>query len=117
MVGKTWQEVPKENIPPANEGEGGFAASGTCLTVSGDKYAWIGSGGVEASRVFHSADKGQSWQVAETPVIQGRASTGIFSLAFKDPLHGIAVGGDYRADSLSEANAACTSFVVVNPGL
>lgn len=107
--GNTWQEVPKENIPPAHEGEGGFAASGTCLTVYGDKYAWIGSGGVKASRVFRSADKGQTWQVAETPVIQGRPSTGIFSLAFKDSLNGIAVGGDYRADSLKEANAAITN--------
>ncbi|MDN5215985.1 YCF48-related protein [Fulvivirgaceae bacterium BMA12] len=106
--GDTWQEIPKENIPPALEGEGGFAASGTCLTVYGDKYAWIGSGGVKASRVFRSADKGQTWQVAETPVIQGRPSTGIFSLAFKDPLNGIAVGGDYRADRLRGANAAIT---------
>ena len=106
--GETWQQVPKEKIPAAKDGEGGFAASGTCLTVYGDSNAWIGTG-VNAARVFRSTDRGQSWQVAETPIIQSRSSTGIFSLAFKNALQGIAVGGDYQLDSLSQANAAITN--------
>ena len=106
--GETWRPVPKENIPEAKTGEGGFAASGSCLTVYGDKNVWIGSG-VNSARVFHSEDGGQRWEVYETPIIQNRESTGIFSLVFRDSLHGVAVGGDYQQDTLSLANAAITS--------
>ena len=106
--GETWQQVQEENIPETKEGEAGFAASGSCLRVYGDKNVWIGTGG-GAARVFRSTDRGESWEVAPTPVIQGRPSTGIFSLIFKDALHGIAVGGDYQIDSLSLANAAFTT--------
>ncbi len=106
--GETWQEVPKENIPSVVEGEAGFAASGTCLTVQGDKNVWIGTGG-KAARVFRSTDRGKSWKVSATPIAQGKPSTGIFSLAFKDALNGIALGGDYANDTLSANNAAATT--------
>ncbi len=106
--GETWQEVPKENIPPVVEGEAGFAASGTCLTIKGDKNVWIGTGG-KAARVFRSTDRGISWQVSATPIIEGKSSTGIFSLAFKDVFNGIALGGDYANDTLSANNTAITT--------
>ncbi len=106
--GETWQEVPKENIPPVVDGEAGFAASGTCLTVEGNSNVWIGTGG-KSARVFRSNDLGKSWQVSATPIAQGKASTGIFSLAFKDALNGIATGGDYANDTLSTNNAATTT--------
>jgi len=38
---------------------------------------------------------GPHMAVADTPVTAGNASSGIFSLAFSDADHGIAVGGDY----------------------
>ena len=93
--GATWTPVAPEGMPPALEGEAGFAASGTGLTVYADGYAWFGTGG-PAARIFRSADYGQSWTAIETPVRHGEGSTGIFSLAFSDPLHGVAVGGDYQ---------------------
>src|SRR5206468_7073707 len=34
------------------------------------------------------------WPVPETPIVHGATSAGIFSVAFRDSLHGIAVGGD-----------------------
>jgi len=59
-----------------------FAASNTCLLLSGEEI-FFGSGGPVA-RVFHSADKGRTWTVSETPIAHGNASSGIFSIARGD---------------------------------
>ena len=93
--GATWNQVPAANIPPAIAGEGGFAASGTCIAVQGKNNAWFGTGGSRA-RVFRSTDRGRTWMVATTPIISGVESAGIFSIAFKDASNGIVVGGDYK---------------------
>jgi photosystem II stability/assembly factor-like uncharacterized protein len=94
--GKTWSPAPPEWMPLALRGEGAFAASGTCLVVQGDNNAWFATGGSVVSRVFRSTDRGRTWGVHETPIRAGRPSAGIFSLAFHDADHGIAVGGDYK---------------------
>ena len=83
-------------MPPALPGEGAFAASGTCLVVGADGHAWFGTGGAKVARVFRSTDRGRTWTVAETPLRAGSPSAGIFSLAFWDADHGVAVGGDYK---------------------
>ena len=88
--GSTWTELDPERRPAAFEGEAGFAASGSCLSVVGDRHAWIATGGTHA-RVLRSTDRGLSWEVAATPLISGKPSTGIFSIAFRDALHGVAV--------------------------
>jgi photosystem II stability/assembly factor-like uncharacterized protein len=107
-AGDTWKPLPADRIPPALEGEAGFAASGTCLAVASDSHVWIGLGGPRA-RVFHSADRGQTWTVTETPIASGRQSAGIFSLAFRDEKHGVAVGGDFLEPDQSRATAAVTN--------
>jgi photosystem II stability/assembly factor-like uncharacterized protein len=94
--GKTWAPIPPEGMPPASPGEGAFAASGTCLVVGNDGHAWFATGGAEVARVFRSADRGRTWTAHEAPVRAGVPSAGIFSLAFHDADHGIAVGGDYK---------------------
>ena len=94
--GKTWEPTPPEGMPPALPGEGAFAASGTCLVVQGDGHAWFATGGAKVSRVFRSTDRGRTWTAHETPVMAGTPSSGIFSLAFHDADHGVAVGGDYK---------------------
>jgi photosystem II stability/assembly factor-like uncharacterized protein len=99
--GASWKQIPAENIPPALSQEGAFAASNSCLTVSGHGNAWFGTGGANAARVFHSADAGQTWSVSDTPLHPANASTGIFSLAFEDELRGVAVGGDYAHPAAS----------------
>jgi photosystem II stability/assembly factor-like uncharacterized protein len=93
--GASWKQIPPDQIPPALSKEGAFAASNSCLTVSGKLDAWFGTGGANVARVFHSADGGLSWSVSETPLHPANASTGIFSLAFENQLQGVAVGGDY----------------------
>ncbi|GAA4970358.1 oxidoreductase [Actinoplanes utahensis] len=91
--GRTWQVRPTTGMPDALPGEFAFAASGTCL-VSAGRHAWFATGGGATARVFASRDGGWTWTVTGTPVPSG-ASAGIYSLAFRDPRHGIAVGGDY----------------------
>ncbi len=106
--GTTWQRVELDQLPPALPGEGGFAASGTCLTVDDLGQAWIGTG-IAASRVLRSRDEGRSWRVASTPMTFG-ASEGIFSLAFRSGGRiGVAVGGDYQPQNRSSRHAATTS--------
>ncbi|HXG65598.1 MAG TPA: glycosyl hydrolase [Blastocatellia bacterium] len=106
--GKTWTPVPPANIPPAIQGEGGFAASGTCIAVQGSNNVWFGTGGA-AARVFRSTDRGRTWSVAATPILSGIESAGIFSVAFKDAKNGIVVGGDYRKPNEADRNVAVTA--------
>ena len=103
--GATWQKIKG---PSANKDEGAFAASGTCVFTRGTREAWFGTGGLGGSRVFHSVDGGQTWSVAKTPIRHDSASAGIFSLAFGDALHGIAVGGDYMKPDESAGTIAIT---------
>ncbi len=107
--GRTWEPVPAANIPESLPGAGAFAASGTCLTVHGDRHAWFGTGGSALARVYRSANQGLTWAVAATPIMAGNASSGVFSLAFSDPEHGIAVGGDYRLERDTGDNLAFTN--------
>ncbi|MCF6351408.1 MAG: oxidoreductase [Cyclobacteriaceae bacterium] len=108
--GISWQEINYSTLPKSPEGEGGFAASGTCLTTFGESTVWIGLGS-PASRMFKSEDKGHMWTVVETPMKRpnATASAGIFSLAFTSPAYGIAVGGDYEDDKDRNLNAAITT--------
>jgi len=106
--GNTWSRVPTENLPPAQENEGAFAASGTNIALSGKSHAWIGTGAADKSRVLHTADGGRTWQVADTPLASG-SSSGIFSIAFRDAKHGIVAGGDYRKESEAVNNLAITN--------
>jgi hypothetical protein len=82
-------------MPPAIDGEFGFAASGTCLVTSGKRDAWFASGGA-ASRVFHSRDGGRTWKATVAPIPAADAG-GVFSLAFRNPDEGVMVGGDFTA--------------------
>lgn len=105
--GRTWLRVPGAGLPPALDNEGAFAASGTNVAVYGRDHAWIGTGAAAVSRVLRSSDGGRTWAAAATPLAAG-PSSGIFSVAFRDALHGMVVGGDYRKESDAIDNAAIT---------
>jgi photosystem II stability/assembly factor-like uncharacterized protein len=105
--GMNWSPVAVKKMPAALPSEGAFAASGTCIATFGKTDVWFGTGG-PAARVFHSSDRGQTWTVAETPIIHGAATQGIFSLAFWTKQDGVAVGGDYREPTKGENVAAVT---------
>ncbi len=106
--GAHWTELPADAAPAALAGEAAFAASGTAVVVGPAGRAWIGTGGGATARVFRSSDYGRSWAASDTP-IPGSASAGIFSLAFRDTLSGIAVGGDYAHSRAARANVALTA--------
>src|SRR5437764_1833096 len=95
--GDHWNPLPRENMPAALPGEGAFAASNTCLAISGEEI-FFGTG-CPAARVFHSLDSGRAWTAAETPIASGKASAGIFSLTIGDDNRVMAVGGDYKEPS------------------
>src|SRR3954447_12716273 len=105
--GHNWHVVDPAGMPPALPGEAGFAASGQCITSKGHT-AWFGTGVSAAARVFRSDDRGKTWTVAATPV-RSSPTAGIFSLAFRDERHGLAVGGDFLAPTASPDNFAATS--------
>ncbi len=105
--GTSWTELPAASRPQATEGEAAFAASGTCLTIAGDR-AYLASGGGAQARVFWSADRGNTWHAVATPVSAGVPAAGIFTLAFRDENHGVALGGDYEKPAV-EATVAVTS--------
>ena len=103
--GRSWRVLPSAGMPRA-DGEFGFAASGTCLETAGHRDAWIGSGG-GAARIYHSRDGGRTWR-ATTSTIPASAAGGVFSLAFRDRHHGVAVGGDFTKEDLGVDASART---------
>jgi len=107
--GSTWRELRRESFPPVIEGEAAFAASGTCIAVQGKKNVWLGTGGGATARVFRSSDGGNSWKLAQTPIAAGNASSGIFSIAFRDANNGVIVGGDYKKEGEASNNVATTT--------
>jgi len=101
--GSTWTKVHKSRLPEMEYQEYSFAGSGTHVVIYEEGQVWIGTGG-KTARVFYSQDWGETWNVANTPINQGKSSTGIFSLKFKDHSFGIAVGGDYNRTSDARNN-------------
>jgi len=106
--GAHWNLVADETLPRAQPGEGAFAASGTCVAALDRTQVWIGTGAADSARVLHSRDAGRAWEVAVTPMAGGRSS-GITALAFRDTLHGIALGGDVADPNTRSDNVAVTS--------
>jgi photosystem II stability/assembly factor-like uncharacterized protein len=105
--GATWRQLEGKGLDSL-ENEGAFAASGTCLSVAGTRDAWIVTGGAQSSRVFHSSDRGASWQAALLPIPAGAAARGAFSVGFHNAKVGMAAGGDYKEPALAAVNGART---------
>ncbi|MFE3866589.1 oxidoreductase [Flavobacterium sp. LS2P90] len=104
--GNSWNKIPYDRLPKLAEGEAAFAASNTNIVIKGNK-TWIVSGGKKA-RVFYSSDKGNSWEVFETPIIQGKTMTGIFTADFYDSKKGFIAGGNYELLNQNFGNKAST---------
>ena len=100
--GARWSPVAS-GLPPALDGEGAYAASGSNIAI-GRKGVWIGT---SASRVVRSTDGGHTWSAANTP-LPTSSSAGIFSIAFADDTRGVVVGGDYKVESAAVNSAAIT---------
>lgn len=103
--GLSWQAVPVAGMPPALAGEGGFAASGSCVAVQGQARIAFVTGGAEQSRAFVSTDGGRSFTAYTTPVPAGAPPKGLFSVVWSQPDELVAVGGDYKQAQLAGVNA------------
>lgn len=103
--GETWNKVACENLATSEVGEGAFAASNTNVKIIGNEI-WIGT---THGNVYCSKDKGKTWEVFDTPIIQGKETTGIYSIDFYDELNGFAIGGDYTKPDDNFANKIKTN--------
>lgn len=102
--GLTWPSIANR-MPPALPGEFSFAASGTCVATEGSANAWIATGGASVARILATRDGGNTWNAYDTPIISS-PSAGAFSVAFRDPSHGIVAGGDLDPGDPNHAQTA-----------
>ena len=118
--GRGWTRVSAETSPPANEGEGGFAASGTCARAAPGGRGWIGTGAGGSARVLATGDYGRTWTATETPVVKGPLA-GIFTMVVADGRPLMVLGGDLdRREEVVAGNAAVTedagrTWMLVSP--
>ena len=100
--GITWNKLSCDLLPKAKKGEAAFAASDTNIAIVGD-HTWVATGG-KSSRVLYSPNKGKTWEVYNTPIVQGLETTGMYSIDFYDEFNGFAIGGDYTKPDDNKAN-------------
>jgi photosystem II stability/assembly factor-like uncharacterized protein len=103
--GNTWR--PTAELEPL-PGESVFAGSNSAMT-SDEGQIWLGTSKARVLRNEVRRGDLATWQSAQAPVASGNDSSGVFSLAFRDQNHGIAVGGDYRKPEEATGTAAYTS--------
>jgi photosystem II stability/assembly factor-like uncharacterized protein len=105
--GTTWQSIANF-MPPALPGEGSFAASGTCVATQGGQNAWIATGVSSVARILATRDGGDTWNAYDTPLVSS-PSAGAFTVAFRNPWHGIVGGGDLDPSDPNNARTAISS--------
>jgi photosystem II stability/assembly factor-like uncharacterized protein len=102
--GRHWEDI-SSNMPPALPGEFSFASSGTCVATQGARNAWITTGGAATARILATRDGGDNWNAYDTPLVSS-PSAGGFTVAFRDPWHGIVGGGDLDPSDPNNAGTA-----------
>lgn len=102
--GQTWSKISCENLPEGIEGEGAFAASNSNIAIAGN-HVWIGT---TEGRIYHSSDKGATWNAQQAPIIHEEPTQGIYSMDFYNETIGFAIGGDYTQPDTNTANKIIT---------
>ena len=108
--GATWRPVSPKRLPRAFDGEGSFAASGTCAAAQGKHNGWIGTGNAPGrpARVLYTTDRGTTWRAVPVPV-DASSAAGVASVIFRDPQHGLALGGDIGRPAHTDSSTARTA--------
>jgi photosystem II stability/assembly factor-like uncharacterized protein len=96
---------PEDSACAAAPGEAAFAASNSSVVVFGPGRYVLGTGGKGGPRALLSP----GCRAVSVPLAGGNESSGIFSLAFRDLKHGLAVGGDYKKPGESSGTSAWTA--------
>ena len=104
--GNSWHKIDCSKLAKVASGEAAFAASNSNIAVY-ENHAWVVTGGKKA-RVFHTPDRGINWEVYNTPIIQGKAMTGIYSVDFLNETTGVIFGGNWEDKNFNEGNKALT---------
>lgn len=91
--GEHWDRISPERLPAAAAGEGAFAASGTCIAAPARDVAVVTTGNSPVAHALITTDGGVRWTSSTIPVVAGEA-TGPASVAFRDSLNGVTVGGE-----------------------
>ena len=97
--GQKWTNVCDASRPTLRPNESSFAASGTGIRCFAKQHVIISTGGFN-TRLYTSCDKGRTWDTIATPMLAGRKTTGIFSVARNPKNRIVIVGGDYLIDTL-----------------
>jgi photosystem II stability/assembly factor-like uncharacterized protein len=105
--GKSWKDISSASKLQTENGEAGFAASGSTIKTLPGGRVWIATGG-KRSHIYTSEDFGLNWRRYDCPILQGESSTGAFSIDFYNASHGIVVGGDYQKDKENNNNILLT---------
>lgn len=106
--GEHWRRSQNSQLA-ANAGETVFAASNSALFAPSAIAAVFGTGGAGGPRIFTGVTVlGEKWKAGSAPIARGTATSGVFSIAFRDGLHGVAVGGDYEKPAQSNGTVALT---------
>lgn len=119
-LGQHWQRETKPDLAADPKGEGVFAASNSSVTARqpGGSFDFV-TGGLGGSRFFAlnlllrisgtNEFEMHTWMSTATPLAGATEASGAFSVAFRTPLIGIVVGGDYKQPTKTEGTAAFTS--------
>lgn len=105
--GNSWHKISCDKLPKVLDGEAAFASSNSNVILK-ENFVWMVSGG-KKSRVFFSPDKGKTWKIYETPIVQGQSMTGIFTADFYDKKRGIIAGGNFEKPTQNFQNKAITN--------
>lgn len=96
-AGDSWRRLNPAGLPPALDGEGGFAASGTCLRAGPGERGWVATGNGTRPRLLATADRGDSWEATDLPLAAG-PSRGATTVEIRPDGLGFVLGGDISAE-------------------
>ncbi len=92
--GNRWVRDQSAALAADPQGEGAFAASNSSLAIPKRGDLIFGTGGKGGARIFYLHR--DEWRSSRVPVGETDETSGIYSIAFRDAMHGVAVGGDYK---------------------
>ena len=103
--GQSWSRVNPSSLPEPAGNEGAFAASGTNLVAQAGLVGIVTGAGRWPRFIYQNQE---TWQAVRVP-LQAGPLAGAYSVAFRDSLWGMAVGGNFQ-DSLRRDSVACLTM-------